>query len=154
MAADTDRPRCGWATSAPEYLAYHDDEWGRPLHGEQALFGTGELACAGSGSPAEPDLLQGRGSGPARLSLFRAGERCGDRRPQRAAVHAAQPGADHQVLEGGQVGKRGGALEGAYQSSPCALARRCILEVDAVEKDVAGIRMMDPREQSQHGRLP
>lgn len=38
MAADTDRPRCGWATSAPEYLAYHDDEWGRPLHGEQALF--------------------------------------------------------------------------------------------------------------------
>jgi DNA-3-methyladenine glycosylase I len=33
-----DRPRCGWATSAPEYLAYHDDEWGRPLHGDDALF--------------------------------------------------------------------------------------------------------------------
>jgi DNA-3-methyladenine glycosylase I len=33
-----DRPRCGWATSAPEYVAYHDDEWGRPLHGETALF--------------------------------------------------------------------------------------------------------------------
>ena len=33
-----DLPRCGWATSAPEYLAYHDDEWGRPLHGERALF--------------------------------------------------------------------------------------------------------------------
>jgi DNA-3-methyladenine glycosylase I len=33
-----DRPRCGWATSAPEYVAYHDDEWGRPLHGESALF--------------------------------------------------------------------------------------------------------------------
>jgi DNA-3-methyladenine glycosylase I len=33
-----DRPRCGWATSAPEYVAYHDDEWGRPLHGEAALF--------------------------------------------------------------------------------------------------------------------
>jgi DNA-3-methyladenine glycosylase I len=31
-------PRCGWATSAPEYLAYHDDEWGRPLHGERELF--------------------------------------------------------------------------------------------------------------------
>lgn len=30
--------RCGWATSAPDYLAYHDDEWGRPLHGEAALF--------------------------------------------------------------------------------------------------------------------
>lgn len=30
--------RCGWAGSAPEYLAYHDDEWGRPLHGVTALF--------------------------------------------------------------------------------------------------------------------
>lgn len=32
------RPRCGWATSAPEYLAYHDDEWGRPLRGVTALY--------------------------------------------------------------------------------------------------------------------
>jgi DNA-3-methyladenine glycosylase I len=30
--------RCAWATSAPEYLAYHDEEWGRPLHGDAALF--------------------------------------------------------------------------------------------------------------------
>jgi DNA-3-methyladenine glycosylase I len=30
--------RCGWATSAPEYLAYHDEEWGRPLSGDDALF--------------------------------------------------------------------------------------------------------------------
>jgi DNA-3-methyladenine glycosylase I len=34
----TDLPRCSWATSAPEYVAYHDDEWGRPLHGVTALF--------------------------------------------------------------------------------------------------------------------
>ena len=32
------RSRCEWANSAPEYLAYHDEEWGRPLHGEAALF--------------------------------------------------------------------------------------------------------------------
>jgi DNA-3-methyladenine glycosylase I len=32
------RVRCGWATSAPEYVAYHDDEWGRPLCGVQAMF--------------------------------------------------------------------------------------------------------------------
>ncbi len=25
------RKRCGWATSAPDYVAYHDDEWGRPV---------------------------------------------------------------------------------------------------------------------------
>jgi len=30
--------RCGWAGTAPEYVAYHDDEWGRVLHGDQAMF--------------------------------------------------------------------------------------------------------------------
>jgi DNA-3-methyladenine glycosylase I len=30
--------RCSWATSAPEYLAYHDDEWGQPVHDDVALF--------------------------------------------------------------------------------------------------------------------
>ena len=31
-------PRCAWATSTPEYVAYHDEEWGTPLHGDDALF--------------------------------------------------------------------------------------------------------------------
>jgi DNA-3-methyladenine glycosylase I len=30
--------RCGWAGSAPEYVRYHDDEWGRPLRGVTAMF--------------------------------------------------------------------------------------------------------------------
>ena len=30
--------RCSWATSSPEYIAYHDEEWGTPLHGDDALF--------------------------------------------------------------------------------------------------------------------
>jgi DNA-3-methyladenine glycosylase I len=30
--------RCRWAGSDPDYLAYHDDEWGRPLRGDDALF--------------------------------------------------------------------------------------------------------------------
>ena len=32
------RSRCSWAGSAPEYLAYHDEEWGVPVHGEGALY--------------------------------------------------------------------------------------------------------------------
>ena len=32
------RSRCSWAGSAPEYLGYHDDEWGVPVHGESALY--------------------------------------------------------------------------------------------------------------------
>jgi DNA-3-methyladenine glycosylase I len=39
MASEpADRPRCNWATSAPDYVAYHDEEWGTPLHGERDLF--------------------------------------------------------------------------------------------------------------------
>lgn len=35
--------RCGWVKeSNPLYMAYHDEEWGRPLHEDQALF---ELLC-------------------------------------------------------------------------------------------------------------
>jgi DNA-3-methyladenine glycosylase I len=30
--------RCGWGATSPEYLAYHDTEWGRPVHGETALY--------------------------------------------------------------------------------------------------------------------
>lgn len=32
------RERCGWAGTAPEYVAYHDQEWGRPLRGVTPLF--------------------------------------------------------------------------------------------------------------------
>jgi DNA-3-methyladenine glycosylase I len=30
--------RCPWALSASEYLAYHDDEWGRPVSTVQGLY--------------------------------------------------------------------------------------------------------------------
>ncbi|MFI8002277.1 DNA-3-methyladenine glycosylase I [Streptomyces sp. NPDC086010] len=32
------RPRCPWGLSTDDYLAYHDTEWGRPVHGDDALF--------------------------------------------------------------------------------------------------------------------
>jgi DNA-3-methyladenine glycosylase I len=30
--------RCAWAGSSPDYLDYHDREWGVPVHGEKALY--------------------------------------------------------------------------------------------------------------------
>ncbi len=30
--------RCAWAGDDPLMVAYHDDEWGVPLHGDRALF--------------------------------------------------------------------------------------------------------------------
>jgi DNA-3-methyladenine glycosylase I len=32
------RPRCGWGLSAPDYVAYHDDEWGRPVTDDRGIY--------------------------------------------------------------------------------------------------------------------
>ncbi|MHA4775315.1 DNA-3-methyladenine glycosylase I [Streptomyces sp. MSC1_001] len=32
------RPRCPWGLSTEDYVTYHDEEWGRPVHGDDALF--------------------------------------------------------------------------------------------------------------------
>ncbi len=31
-------PRCPWALSDPDYVTYHDDEWGRRVYDDNALF--------------------------------------------------------------------------------------------------------------------
>jgi DNA-3-methyladenine glycosylase I len=31
-------PRCAWGTSTPEYQAYHDQEWGRPVGDDNRVF--------------------------------------------------------------------------------------------------------------------
>jgi DNA-3-methyladenine glycosylase I len=33
-----EKSRCGWTTSDPLYIAYHDDEWGMPVHDDRKLF--------------------------------------------------------------------------------------------------------------------
>ena len=30
--------RCPWCLGSPEYMAYHDDEWGRPVHDDRVFF--------------------------------------------------------------------------------------------------------------------
>lgn len=32
------RLRCPWGLSTEDYVAYHDEEWGRAVHGDDALF--------------------------------------------------------------------------------------------------------------------
>lgn len=34
--------RCAWVTADPQYIAYHDTEWGVPLHDDRRLF---EMLC-------------------------------------------------------------------------------------------------------------
>jgi DNA-3-methyladenine glycosylase I len=52
--------RCPWGLSAPEYVAYHDQEWGRPVHGDIAIF---ERLC-----------LEGFQSGLSWLTILRKRE--------------------------------------------------------------------------------
>jgi DNA-3-methyladenine glycosylase I len=53
-----ERVRCSWASGDdPLYTAYHDDEWGVPLHDDRALF---ELLC-----------LEGAQAGLAWITILR-----------------------------------------------------------------------------------
>ena len=60
VAGPDGRLRCPWGLSAPEYIAYHDEEWGRPLHGDTAIF---ERLC-----------LEGFQSGLSWLTILRKRE--------------------------------------------------------------------------------
>lgn len=54
------RLRCPWGTTAPDYAEYHDAEWGRPVHGDDALY---ERLC-----------LEGFQSGLSWLTILRKRE--------------------------------------------------------------------------------
>jgi DNA-3-methyladenine glycosylase I len=38
LAGPDGAPRCPWALSTMDYVTYHDEEWGRPVHGDDALY--------------------------------------------------------------------------------------------------------------------
>ena len=38
VVGDDGLARCGWGASTPDYATYHDDEWGRRVHGESAYL--------------------------------------------------------------------------------------------------------------------
>ena len=68
------RPRCAWGTSTPEYVAYHDAEWGFPVVDDRRLF---EKIC-----------LEGFQSGLSWLTILR----------KREAFRRAFAGFDFRVV--------------------------------------------------------
>jgi DNA-3-methyladenine glycosylase I len=54
------RTRCDWPGDLPDYVAYHDDEWGQPVHDDRRLF---EKLC-----------LEGFQSGLSWLTILRKRE--------------------------------------------------------------------------------
>ena len=69
---DDGRVRCSWVSLGdPLYAAYHDEEWGVPLHDDRALF---ELLC-----------LEGAQAGLAWITILRK------REAYRSAFHSFDP---------------------------------------------------------------
>ncbi len=60
VTGDDGHSRCWWCGDDPLYVAYHDDEWGRPTHDEHELF---ELLC-----------LEGAQAGLAWITVLRKRE--------------------------------------------------------------------------------
>jgi DNA-3-methyladenine glycosylase I len=38
VRGDDGRRRCWWGASTPEYVAYHDEEWGRPVRDDRGVY--------------------------------------------------------------------------------------------------------------------
>ena len=82
VVGDDGVARCGWVGTDAEYLRYHDEEWGTPLHGDRALF--------------EKLSLEGFQAGLSWITILR-------RRPAfRAAFHAFDP-TRVASMDGGDV---------------------------------------------------
>ncbi len=60
MSAGAPDGRCPWALSSPDYLAYHDEEWGRPVRDDRGLY--------------ERMVLEGFQSGLSWLTILRKRE--------------------------------------------------------------------------------
>jgi DNA-3-methyladenine glycosylase I len=54
------RRRCWWGASAPDYVAYHDEEWGRPVRDDRGIY--------------ERMVLEGFQSGLSWLTILRKRE--------------------------------------------------------------------------------
>jgi len=76
VRGDDRKNRCGWSAGPADYLAYHDDEWGRPVTGDVSLY---EKLC-----------LEGFQSGLSWLTILR----------KRGNFRAAFDGFDPHVVAG------------------------------------------------------
>jgi DNA-3-methyladenine glycosylase I len=49
IVGEDGRARCAWASSTPDYMAYHDREWGHPVVSDDAMFERMSLEAFQSG---------------------------------------------------------------------------------------------------------
>jgi DNA-3-methyladenine glycosylase I len=104
-----DGVRCSWASSDPLYVAYHDDEWGRPVADDARLF--------------EKLVLEGFQSGLSWLTILRKRE--GFRRAFRGfdIARVARFGARDvaRLLGDAAIVRHRGKIEAAIDNARAAL---------------------------------
>jgi len=102
--------RCGWAGTDPLYVSYHDEEWGHPLHGDDALFGLLTLEGFQAGL-AWITILRKREAFRAAFADFRI-----------AAVAAFEEADVERLLGDAGIVRHRGKIEAAIGNARAALA--------------------------------
>jgi len=102
--------RCPWAMSSPEYLGYHDTEWGRPVRSDQGIF---ERLC-----------LEGFQSGLSWLTILRKREnfRTAFRGFDLATVAGFGPPDVDRLLSDPGIIRNRRKIEATIQNASAALA--------------------------------
>ena len=102
--------RCPWALSSPEYLGYHDGEWGRPVRSDQGIF---ERLC-----------LEGFQSGLSWLTILRKREnfRAAFRGFDLAELAGYGPPDVDRLLSDPGIIRNRRKIEAAIQNARAALA--------------------------------
>ena len=102
-------PRCAWGASTPDYVDYHDHEWGRPLTGETELF---ERLC-----------LEGFQAGLAWITILRKREgfRAAFRGFDPVIVAAFDADDVDRLLHDAAIVRHRGKIEAAVQNARALL---------------------------------
>ena len=107
------RHRCFWAVSAPEFLAYHDQEWGRPVVTDDAFFERLCLEAFQSGL-SWLTILRKRPAFRAAFAGFRVAE-----------VAAFGPGDVERLMNDAAIVRNRRKIEAAAHN-----AKRCLEVID------------------------
>jgi DNA-3-methyladenine glycosylase I len=100
--------RCGWVAGAPEFVAYHDDEWGHPEHVDDHLFEKLSLEAFQSGLSWRT-ILAKRENFRAAFAGFRIHD-----------VAAFGPDAVNRLLGDAGIVRHRGKIEAVLNNARCA----------------------------------
>lgn len=105
----TSEARCDWVTVDPQYIRYHDEEWGRPVHDEHRLF--------------EMLSLEGAQAGLSWLTILRKrdGYRALFREFEPATIAQFGPADIERLVQDSAIVRHRGKIESVIHNARCIL---------------------------------